>query len=55
MLKLKLPAIHVERRVRIRRSDFDRLLEERYGGRGEAHAAETPTIWDGEVAPPEIP
>jgi excisionase family DNA binding protein len=47
----KLPAIHIGRRVRVRRSDFDRLLEHSYTA---AQPQEAPaSIWDGEVPPPE--
>ncbi|MGZ6616905.1 MAG: helix-turn-helix domain-containing protein [Solirubrobacteraceae bacterium] len=37
----KLPAVHVGRRVRIRRADFDRMLEQGYsGGRPPRSASE---------------
>lgn len=51
-----LPAVHVGRRVRVKRSDFDRLIDQGYQ-RGEPIPAEAPaeTIWDGNIAPPEIP
>jgi excisionase family DNA binding protein len=57
-----LPAIRVGRRVRIRQSDFDRLLEQGYTSGGES--AEDPSapsaedFWGGEpvgVADPNLP
>jgi excisionase family DNA binding protein len=41
-----LPALRVGRRVRIRRSDFDHLLEARYtgGSRGPADAPDPPQV-----------
>jgi excisionase family DNA binding protein len=48
-----LPAIRIGRRVRIKRSDFERLVEGGYSG-GASVAAPTPGIWDGEVPPPEV-
>jgi excisionase family DNA binding protein len=52
-----LPAIHVGRRVRIRRSDFDRLVEHGYrvGATPIAESQAPASIWDGEVPPPEVP
>ena len=57
-----LPAIRVGRRVRIRRSDFDRLLERGYTSGGEAaESASAPSaadFWGGEpvgVAEPNPP
>jgi excisionase family DNA binding protein len=41
----KLPALHVGRRVRIRRVDFDQLLKASVIGERPAAAS----IWDGEV------
>ena len=49
----KLPALHIGRRVRIWRSDFDQLLEQSYTG-GSPRAADS-SIWDGEVPAPETP
>jgi excisionase family DNA binding protein len=53
-----LPAVRVGRRVRIRRSDFDRLLAESYTA-GAATAAAGPSaedFWGGEaVGVPEAP
>ena len=50
-----LPATHVGRRVRLKRSDFERLIEQGYSG-GAAHAQTPATgeanIWDGEIPPP---
>ncbi len=47
-----LPALRVGRRVRIKRSDFDRILEESYSGRpAQPRAAPTPPavdFWGGE-------
>lgn len=39
------------RRVRVKRSDFDALLDASYTGKREA----SPVIWDGEVPPPVAP
>ena len=48
-----LPALRVGRRVRIRRSDFDRLLEDSYSGGGDAASADAAgpsadDFWGGE-------
>jgi excisionase family DNA binding protein len=57
----KLPAVRIgPRRVRIRRSDFDRLISERYTGTPPSakppRPIETqPNIWDGEIPPPVVP
>jgi excisionase family DNA binding protein len=52
----KLPALHIGRRVRVKRSDFERLLEEGYRGVSpSADGSSAASIWDGEVAPPEVP
>lgn len=49
-----LTAIHVGRRVRISRSDFDRFVEA--GQTVNPKSREQPsTIWDGEVPPPVAP
>jgi excisionase family DNA binding protein len=48
----KLPALHVGRRVRVRRADFDKLLEASVVG-GPQPAL--PSIWDGEVPAPVVP
>jgi hypothetical protein len=46
-----LPAIHVGRRVGIRRSDFDQLIADGYTrGRADSQPPERPpSIWDGHV------
>jgi excisionase family DNA binding protein len=49
----RLPALHVGRRVRIRRTDFDRLIDESYSGASSA-AEVAPSIWDGEIRPPMV-
>jgi hypothetical protein len=47
-----LSALHVSRRVRIRRTDFDQLLEASViGGAGAAAL----NIWDGEIPAPVVP
>ena len=47
-----LPALRVGRRVRIKRSDFERILEESYSGRGTAPAGDAgpsaEDFWGGE-------
>jgi excisionase family DNA binding protein len=47
-----LPALRVGRRVRIKRSDFERILQESYsGGRGASGGTEGPSaddFWGGE-------
>jgi excisionase family DNA binding protein len=48
----KLPALHVGLRVRIRRADFDQLLEASVVG--ERQPAR-PSIWEGEVPAPVVP
>jgi excisionase family DNA binding protein len=45
-----LPAVRIGRRVRIKRSDFDRVVEANYSGPTPAPVA---GIWDGEIPPPE--
>jgi excisionase family DNA binding protein len=53
-----LPAIHVGRRVRIRRSDFERLIEHGYSSAptdAKTLAAGAASIWDGEIPSPEVP
>lgn len=44
-----LPALHIGRRVRVRRSDFEALLERGYT-RGKA-AGLVDAVWGGEPAP----
>ncbi len=53
----QLPAVRVgQRRVRIKRSDFDRLLQRGYTGqKGEPHQCPGASIWDGEIPPPVSP
>ena len=46
-----LPALRVGRRVRIKRSDFQRILEESYSGNGQAGPGSGPSaddFWGGE-------
>ena len=45
-----LPAVHIGRRVRIKRSDFDAIVEASYAGPKPAPAV---SVWEGEVPPPE--
>ena len=50
-----LPAVHVGRRVRIKRSDFDQLVEQGYTGSRAAGSEESFTaedFWNGDVPPP---
>jgi excisionase family DNA binding protein len=53
----QLPAVRVgQRRVRIKRSDFDRLLQRGYTGQtGDAQRPQAANIWDGELPPRVIP
>jgi excisionase family DNA binding protein len=53
----KLPALHIGRRVRICRSDFDQLVANSYSGAsvGDNEPAAVPNIWDGEIPPPSVP
>jgi excisionase family DNA binding protein len=46
-----LPAIRIGRRVRVKRSDFDALLEASYTGTKQPPAG----IWDGDVPTPVAP
>jgi excisionase family DNA binding protein len=48
----KLPAVHIGRRVRIRRADFDALLEASVIGGPQPI---TSSIWDGEIPLPQVP
>ena len=48
----ELPAVRLGRRVRIKRSDFDQLVEQGYVSRP---APPPPSIWDGEVPDAELP
>ena len=47
-----LPALRVGRRVRIKRSDFERILDESYSGAGPSSADAGPSaddFWSGEL------
>ena len=46
-----LPAIRIGRRVRVKRSDFDALLEANYTSTKQPPAG----VWDGEVPAPVAP
>jgi excisionase family DNA binding protein len=48
----KLPAVHIGRRVRIRRADFKALIEASVIGDPQPAA---PNIWDGEIPLPHVP
>ena len=48
-----LPAIRTGRRVRIKRSDFDRVVEDGYSGLPPTNRSAG--IWEGEIPPPEAP
>ena len=50
-----LPAYHVGRRVRVRREDFDALIERGASTGGARPASAGPSIWDGENPAPQIP
>ena len=50
-----LPAVRIGRRVRVRRTDLDRLLEEGATARRPADGASPPTaesFWSGEITAP---
>ena len=47
-----LPALHIGRRVRIRRADFDALIEASVIGDPQPAL---PSIWDGEIPQPKMP
>ncbi len=49
----ELPAVHIGRRVQVRRADFDAMLEQGYRP-GPARSLH-PTIWDGDIPMPETP
>jgi excisionase family DNA binding protein len=54
----KLPALHIGRRVRIRRADFDQLLASSYTGRRAATNSDESIrgdIWEGQIGPPVVP
>jgi hypothetical protein len=44
----------IGRRVRIRRADFDALIEQSAISRGEAEPAPA-SVWDGELPLPQLP
>jgi excisionase family DNA binding protein len=48
----KLPGLHIGRRVRIRRVDFDALIGASVIGDPQPAL---PSIWDGEIPPPRMP
>ena len=47
-----LPALHIGRRVRIRRLDFDALVDGSLIGDPQPAL---PSIWDGEIPQPKMP
>ena len=47
-----LSALHIGRRVRIRRADFDALIEANVIGDPQRAL---PSIWDGEIPQPKMP
>lgn len=47
-----LPAVHIGRRVRIRRDDFDALLDASVIGTRQVASS---SIWDGEIPQPQAP
>ncbi len=47
-----LPFVRLGRRVRIKRSDFDRFVEQ---GCTRRPLRELPSVWDGDVPDPELP
>jgi excisionase family DNA binding protein len=52
----ELPAVHIGRRVRVRRADFDRMIEKSYISTGKPPGEPPRTsIWDGNVPPPMVP
>jgi excisionase family DNA binding protein len=54
----QLPAVHVGRRVRIRRADFDRLIQEGYSGASSSTREPKLTgedFWDGKHGQPVAP
>jgi excisionase family DNA binding protein len=46
-----LPALHVGRRVRIRRSDFDEFLEQGRTKKPQAERSPAQAFWEGELPP----
>lgn len=51
----ELPAFHVGRRVRVRREDFEALLERSYTGKAASKSSSFEGIWSGEIPPPVFP
>jgi excisionase family DNA binding protein len=51
----KLPVCHIGRRVRVGCEDFERFIEQGRTGRVEAPSEPEPSLWDGEVPPPQVP
>ena len=52
----ELPAMHVGRRVRIPRVDFDRFVEASFIGTGRRPAGVAgSSIWGGEIPPQQVP
>jgi excisionase family DNA binding protein len=47
----RLPALRLGRRVRIKRSDFDAIVDPGYSGPGAGKPG--PGIWESEIPPPE--
>jgi excisionase family DNA binding protein len=50
-----LPFIRIGRRVRIKRSDFDRFVERGYTGGGRPQPRAAPSLWEGEIPDPQLP
>ena len=50
----KLPALHIGRRVRVRRADFDALIEGSSSGPKHSRPA-SESIWDGVIGQPQVP
>ena len=50
----KLPALHIGRRVRVRRADFDALIEDSSSGQKQSRPA-SESIWDGVIGHPQVP
>ena len=51
----ELPAVRVGRRVRIRRQDFNAMVDAGYNGPSRPPPPAEGTIWDGVVPPPQMP
>ena len=50
-----LPAVRIGRRVRIKRSDFDAVVEANYSGNRNTAGRSSAGIWEGEIPPPDQP